>query len=178
MKKKRTYDSHSRKVKGIGQGIITAKAISITPIPTRSKDKTGTPLRKLSPDAIMAMARDKAAGATASSLSDKYGVSTSYINEALKTLFVSNAVGREVLKGVLLDNAIATGMQARAKISELSPMQSVAAAAVFTSKFIDIDKHDKDTPKDIDVSTLAKMSDDVDKLVQGLCIEDKGESVL
>lgn len=160
----------ARRVKGIAGGIITAKAQSfvVERIEERKPDKSGRVLTKISPATVMSMAKDRAGGMTVSEISSKYSVSNTFIDDALKQLFIGNAVGREILKGVILDNAVAANMQAKAKMGELSPMQSVAAASVFTRNFIELDKHEKDTPKEIDVTKLNQMASTVDELMKEL----------
>lgn len=103
------------------------------------------------------MARDKAAGMSTASLSAKYGVSDNYVNQALNKLYVSSKTGREILKGVLLENALATGMVARSKVHELNGMQAIVASGIMTQRFIDLDKHTQNLPNTVDVSEVEKV---------------------
>src|SRR5687768_17404622 len=166
-KPKRTYDKTSRDMKkaGITNGVVVRTAAwqesrrdKTVPGKPKVRPKGEKPLQ-LSTETKLAMARDKAGGMTTAALADKYSVSESYIEHSLRTLFTQNAVGREILKGVLLDNAIASGMHVRANIGELQPMQAVIATGVMTQRFIDLDKHTQKQAPEIDTTTLSQVGE-------------------
>jgi len=111
----------------------------------------------LAPDTQLEMARDKAGGMTNSELAQKYAISEDYVRESLNRLYVNNEQGREILKSVVLENAIASGMHARSKVGELNAMQATVATGIMTSRFVELDKHTRDVPKVVDFSELAKV---------------------
>lgn len=111
----------------------------------------------LDEDSLLEMAREKAGGATNNQLAVRYGVGESYISEALKKLYISNSQGKEILKGIMLENAIGTSMQAGKKMSELTPMQSVMASSILTRTYIDLDKHTMNQPSEVDLTEIDKV---------------------
>lgn len=129
---------------------------------------------------ILEMAQDKAAGKTDKELAAKYAVSVSYVRDALQTLFVSNKQGREILKGVVLENAIASGMASREVIKDLQPMQKVLATGIFTQRFIDLDKHTQSAAPEVDFQALDRIGKTLDKLnrqVQGIDDDDDAQVI-
>lgn len=161
---KKKYNNSARELKAadIHQGIARRKGDWEL---DREKQPAGKPNRKsgkphklaLTEQSKLQMAKDRASGMSEKELANKYSVSVTYVGEALRTLFVKSAIGRDILKGVLLDNAISCGMRVRATVDELSPMQSVIATGVMTQRYIDIDKHTQDIPKEVDFSELLEM---------------------
>lgn len=131
----------------------------------------------MQPVEILAMARDKAAGRTNQELADKYAVSVGYVQDSLRQMFLKSSLGREILKGVILDNAVAAGMQARERMAELSPMQSVLATGIFTQRFIDMDKHDKDIPKEVDLSELMAVGRMLTGLQDSITLPSEGKMI-
>lgn len=130
-------------------------------------------------EVIEAMAHDKETGMTTPALASKYGLAASYIDEALKHHYITSKEGRQTLKGVLLEGAIACGQQAKAKIDELNGMQSVVATGILTQRYIDLDKHMVDTPEEIDMSEIEKagqLISSLDGTMEGHLIEDQKEA--
>lgn len=118
----------------------------------------------LSPPTLIAMAKDRAGGMLRKQLSVKYHVSESYIDNALQHLFINNKIGREILKGVLLENAIACGMHGRAKVEELNGMQALVGAGIMTSRYVELDKHTQSAPDEVDFSDIAKISENLKQI--------------
>lgn len=110
------------------------------------------------------MIRDKAGGASNKNIARKYGLSERYVENAMAKNFVSTAAGASVLKGVLLEGAIATGMRVQEKLHELTGAQSVIATTALTAKFIDLDKHTAAQKKVIDFDELTSIGDDLRSL--------------
>jgi hypothetical protein len=131
------------------------------PKAAHKKPKRGSPTPlALSEKVHIEMARDKAGGMTDKDLAVKYAVSVTYVGDAMRTLFIQSKVGREILKGVLLDNAIAGGMKVRQSIDELTPSQAIVATSVMTQRFIDVDKHNSAMQtSDIDFTELNEIGD-------------------
>lgn len=148
-------------------GIVGGIAIRKNPWESdKPKGITGMPkdkppgerrLNQLPKETLILMAKDKASGLTDLQIADKYSVSNSYIQGAMRTLFMTSKIGREILKGVLLDNAVACGMRVRATVDELSPMQAVIATGVMTQRFVELEKHTQQAPPDVDFSELAQV---------------------
>lgn len=113
----------------------------------------------MSPEEHLSMVHDKAAGMTDKDIAEKYAVTAGFVNAALRKQYVNNTTGREILKGLLLDNAIAVGSKAATQIDELEPMQSMAATKLMTNAFIDLDKHSQSSPAVVDFTELAKMGE-------------------
>lgn len=126
-------------------------------MPTRRTSNKQSKVVALNDDVLFQMAKEKAGGATLASLAAKYQVSETYINEALKKLYLSSAKGKQILRGVLLENAIGTGMHGRAKIGELNGMQAIVASGIMTQRFIDLDKYMQSTPETVDVAEIEKV---------------------
>jgi hypothetical protein len=120
----------------------------------RPKGKAPLTLPK---ETLVMMAKDKSSGMSDKEISKKYAVSTSYIQASLKTLFLTTKVGKEILKGVLLDNAVACGMRVRETVDELQPMQAAIATGIMTQRLIDLDKHTSNQPPDMDLNELAEV---------------------
>lgn len=105
------------------------------------------------------MINDRLAGASQREVAEKYGVTERYIDMAMKKRYVTTADGRKVLEGALLENAIAANMAFRDKVGELSGMQAAVATGIMTGKFIDLQKHNGETPVEVDLSSLSAMGD-------------------
>lgn len=135
-------------------------------IPGAPKDKKKPGLGKFqaSENEMLSMAKEKAQGKTNRQIGDKYGFAATYVEAALRKLYVNNEKGREILKGVLLEGAIATGMRVQEKIRDLTAAQSVIATTALTAKFIDLDKHNSEQRKNIDYDELTGLGDDLRKL--------------
>lgn len=127
------------------------------PVGVGSKGKPSKKALAVTSAELMVMAKDKAGGMTNAELSEKYGVSEGYVGEALRTLFVRSRTGREILKGVLLENAVACGMRVRKTVDELTPMQAVVATGIMAQRFVDLDKHTQNQPPDINFDELNVM---------------------
>lgn len=108
-------------------------------------------------EAKQAMMEDKTSGMTFRDIANKYSVSTEYVKDALKAKYISNQEGKRVLRGVLLEGAIATGTQAKKKIKDLNGMQSVVASGILTQRFIDLDKHMTSQPDNVDLAEIEKV---------------------
>lgn len=111
----------------------------------------------MSDKALLGMAQEKASGKADKQLAAKYGVSVSYVQDALRTLYLNNKTGREILKGVLLENAVACAMGVREEIGDLQPMQKVIATGVMTQRYIDLDKHTASVPAEVDYQALERI---------------------
>lgn len=122
----------------------------------KKRPKGQAPLQ-LPKETMVLMAKDKASGMTNMELSNKYGVSSSYIQHSLKTLFLTTKVGKEILKNVLLDNAVASGMRLRETVGDLQPMQAAIVTGIMTQRFIDLEKHTSATAPDMDLTELGQV---------------------
>ena len=105
------------------------------------------------------MINDRLAGASQREVAEKYGVSERYIDAAMRRSYVNTNDGRKVLESALLENAIASNVQFSRHVEELTPMQAAVATGIMTGKFIDIQKHNGETPVEVDLSTLSAMGD-------------------
>lgn len=127
-----------------------------------AKKKAGNTTGKLTRIHIKQAAMDKIGGATWDELKQKYGVSIRYLRDAIQAQFITTKKGREILKGVLLEGAITSGMHAKSKIGELNGMQAAVATGILTSKFIELDKHTQGLPQDsADLTNLDQIGDDL-----------------
>lgn len=120
----------------------------------KDKRKRGDKKLDLPRTAIIAMAKDKVSGMTSAEIAAKYEVSNDYVEEALHRLYVTTKIGREILKNVLLENAVATGMHARANIKTMNGMQAAVATGIFTDRFVQLDKHIASQPIEVDFIEL------------------------
>ena len=77
----------------------------------------------------------------------------------MRRSYVNTNDGRKVLESALLENAIASNVQFSRHVEELTPMQAAVATGIMTGKFIDIQKHNGETPVEVDLSTLSAMGD-------------------
>ena len=105
------------------------------------------------------MINDRLAGASQKEVAEKYGVSERYIDMAMKKKYITTSDGRKVLEGALLENSIASAMHFRAHVDELSGMQAAVATGIMTGKFIDLQKHNGETPVEVDLTALSAMGD-------------------
>lgn len=189
-KPKRKRDLTDKKFKAAG-----IKPLDVKPMPRKGewqvaregkiagKPKQGKTMRSLtrvSDEEVAEMARLKAGGMSYKEIGDLHGLAGTYVREAVNTRFVNTSKGREILKGVLLENAIATGVNARKKIDDLNGMQSVVAAGIMTQRFIDLDKHIQNTPATVtDFAEIASLSESLDELVKDLGLDGvQGPSIL
>lgn len=152
-----------------------AKQVPGKPKPNKKRTRAAI---ALSPQLMLEAAKDKAAGMTNEMLATKYAVSEAYIGEALQRLYVRSDVGRQILKGVLLENAIATGMHARKNIESLSGMQATVAAGIFTDRFVQLDKHIASVPREVDFAEIAKVGQLLEELDAEVAIDPEERSLL
>lgn len=115
--------------------------------------------KKIPEQLRLEVAKEMAGGASKEVIAAKYGVSNSYVITAMNKVWMTSSVGREILKNVILENGIAMGMQARAKMGELSAMQSVMATGIMASKFVELDKHTSSTPQEVDFNQLQEIGE-------------------
>jgi transposase-like protein len=124
--------------------------------------------------ASMALAREE--GQSVRQVAQEYGVSESLVERAVRRHYVSLKDGKQALRGVLLEGAIACGQQAKNKVEELNGMQSVVAAGIFTQRFIDMDKHIQESPEEVDMSDVEKagaLIASLDTELDGQLLEDR-----
>lgn len=133
-----------------------AKGVGLRGGADQTKSERKYPLA-LSNAVHLDMARDKASGETLEAIAQKYGTAVTYVSEALRKLYTSNAHGREILKGILLENGIAFGMRAAEKIKELNGMQSVVASGIMVQRFIDLDKHNAASGAEADLAEVQRV---------------------
>lgn len=153
-------------------------------LPERSVDgektrRVGRP--KVYPKEVqMEIAKDRAKGSTIASLATKYGASITYVEDALRTIFRTSKEGREILKGVILENGIAAGMHARRTIGELTPMQAVVATGIMSSKFVELEKHAATLPSEVDFGELQSIGDNLRQITEqlGEMPDDEGGEVI
>lgn len=138
--------------------------------------KAGVGKHKLSADTKLAIAKDKMAGATSKELAIKYDCSVKLIELALKHAFIATEKGKHVLKGILLENAVATGMKVKEGVEDLTTMQAAVVTGVMTQRFIELDKHMQGSNgADVDFNGLievGKILSGLDGIIEG----EEGES--
>lgn len=163
--KKINQDSTSSKLRaaGLAGGVERRKGEWELARDQRSgRDKTGKRESghgklDLPHNAIVAMAYDKASGMGNDMIAKKYHVSDGYVADALKRLFIDHKIGRVILKGVLLENAVASGMHARKQLSSMNGMQAAVATGIFTDRFVQLDKHMASQPVEVDFNELQQV---------------------
>lgn len=180
-------DQTARKLKREGIGAITVKPRKGEWELMKEKGVSGKPkngkMKKalaISQSTTIQMAHDRAGGMLIKDIAMKYAVSDGLVSNSLQKLFISTKIGREILKGVLLENAIATGMHARSKVDQLNPMQATVAAGIFTDRFIALDKHTASQPMDVDFAELAEAGNaikELKELVGGIKDSERGVDV-
>lgn len=171
MKKK----THMRKVLGHGQGVTSMVrkgdwqlAKENPNMTAKTGKKSDTFGHKIPEEMRLEVAKEMAGGASKAIIADKYGVSNAYVVNAMKKVWMTSSVGREILKNVILENGIAMGMQARAQMKDLTPMQSVMAAGIMTSKFVELDKHTASTPQEVDFNQLQEIGEHMKQVAEAL----------
>ncbi len=189
-KKKKAYDSTARKLHAAGiQGGMPRRQgdwekdreqrVPGQPVARKNKG-TSSLVVPVSRKTMMEMAHDKASGMMDKQIASKYAVTLSYVQDALRTLYVSNKQGREILKGVILENAISCGMASRECVGKLQPMQKVIATGIFTQRFIDLDKHTQSAAPEVDFQALDRIGKVLDKMnrqVAGMDDDDETEII-
>lgn len=156
MNNKRHYDASARNIKtatdskGLESVVRPQQFLRATPGKAQKIEKKLVVIQphassKVSEDTVLSMAKDRAAGQTYRELAEKYALSENYIKDALEIVFVGGKRGSEVLKGLLLENAIGAGMHVKKKMDELTPMQAGVVVGIMTKNFIDLDKHMNNT---------------------------------
>lgn len=170
--------SHAQfKKAGIPSGVVLrkgawqkAKESNPAGSPKAHRDHSKRQIVPLSPSVFEQAAHDKAGGKSWSQTAEATGLAQAYVEKAVKTKFINNQQGREILKASLLTNGIAFSEQATAKIEELNGMQSVVAAGIMTQRFIDLDKHSQNVPNSVDLEELAKVGRTIEEIESGITI--------
>lgn len=153
-------------------------------LPERSVDGEKTKRvhgkRMIPKEVQLEIAKEVADGATVPTIANKYGVSAGYVEDALRTVFRTSKEGREILKGVILENGIASGMHARRHIGELTPMQAVVATGIMSSKFVELEKHAATLPSEVDFGELQSIGDNLRQITEqlGEMPDDEGGEVI
>ncbi len=138
------------------------------------KGKTFRVATDISDETALLAATQIASGKTVAAVADEMACSENKLREAIGRKYIHNSKGKEILKGLLLEGAIATGQQAREKMPELSAMNSVVATGILTSKFIELDKHLTGTPQEIDFAELAGLGEELRELRKTINVVDTG----
>lgn len=167
-----TKDWTSRKLKKVGiKGGVKAtpkiQKLEKLPIPGKPKGTNISKALTVQP-MLKSIVEDRIGGMTISEIAKKYSVSVGYLEHALGKAYISNQIGKEVLKSNLLENSIACAVHTRTKIEELTPMQAAVATGIFASRFVELDKHTQATGTEIDFSQIADIGEslkDLRKLV-------------
>lgn len=103
-------------------------------------------------------------GIPAFEIEKKFDLAKGYVRYALVRRFGSVEAYKTALKKLLLENAVATSQHTLANIEALHPSQSGMLAATMTNAFIALDKHDKDTPRQIDFGALASFGETLERI--------------
>lgn len=177
-KRKKARMNEMPKVLGHGQGLtsmvrkgewqLAKETHKVLPVVKKHKRSDNWKKNTIPEDMRLEIAKEMAGGATKEFVANKYGVSNSLVVRAMNQVWIGSAVGREILKNVILENGIAMGMQARDKMSELSPMQSVMATGIMSSKFVELDKHTSSTPQEVDFNQLQEIGEHLKQVADSL----------
>lgn len=180
-KKKPTDTSHAQfKKVGVMNGVQLKKGKwqvekeAKKKIPGDPKRKQGDQKPPIPPNAANQIILAKAGGQSWEQVAQEFGVTKDLVARKAREHFINNQEGKQILKSVLLENAIAFGGQAGEKIEELNGMQSVVAAGIMTQRFVDLDKHDQNTNQTIDLEEVAKAGRIIEQLEQQLPTESLG----
>lgn len=125
----------------------------------------------VSDEELKRMVKERFSGATTDEIARKYAVSINYIDTAIQRKFMSSTRGRTMLRDILLENALASGMHFQTKIPELTGMQAAVSTGIMTGRLIDLEKAGRElsAEDEIDFSQLDKLSetmDDIAKMVE------------
>lgn len=145
---------------------------------TRGMSKEGRGNKKMSEELKLEMAKDKAAGMTNKELSEKYCVAENLVASALNQIYLNNKVARELLKKVMLKTAVAAAANTMSRVDELDPARSAVVAGIMTSKVIDLERHEANQPREIDVDRLGEVADILSGLDQIAAGAPDGASIL
>lgn len=165
IRKKAFAISRDMKKAGMGSGVVIKKGEWQKAQELRlqkekeeaSKKKVKGHQLRLTEKAHEKIMLDKSTGRSSREIASELGVSDGLVSSSLRKRYVDSRQGREILKSVLLENAIAFGTQASEKIEDLNGMQSVVATGIMTQRFIDLDKHAANMPETVDLESINKV---------------------
>lgn len=160
--------------KGKWQVEKEAKKKARVPGEPKKKQQGGEPYVQTPENIGNAIVLSKASGKSWDQVAEEMGQSKVHVAKKAREHFINNQEGKQILKSVLLENAIAFGSQAGEKIEELNGMQSVVAAGIMTQRFVDLDKHDQNSNQTIDLEEVAKAGRLIEQLEQQIPIEATG----
>ena len=105
------------------------------------------------------MLREAAATGSVTSVELKYGVARGYLRAAMTRRFGSLEAMKQVLLGLVTENAIAVQMVAQEKIGELSAPQAVFAGKMLVDTMEKVEKSIQNTPKTVNFAQLNQVGE-------------------
>lgn len=165
-------DTTTRKLKqaGIKDGIRVQLVKDIPErIPGQPSTRTGKEILRLrsgeADEAVLdELMKDKMGGMSTKELAEKYAISEGYVKQAFAKKFMNRSEGREILKGVLMQNAVACGMHLTANIDKLQPMQAAIATGIMTSRLIELEEHSATHKDPIDFAEIANIGKELKEI--------------
>jgi hypothetical protein len=110
------------------------------------------------------MLREAAATGSISAVENKYGVARGYLRSALSRRFGSLEKMKEVLLGLVAENAIAVQMVAQEKVGELTGAQAVFAGKLLVDTMEKVEKSIQSTPKTVNFRQLNQVGETLKQL--------------
>lgn len=103
-------------------------------------------------------------GVTEGSLESKYSLSHGYVQHALKRRYGSLEAAKAAIKGLVSEIAIACGEHTLANVEKLHPSQSGMLTSVMVNSMIALEKHERETPRQLDFGSLARVAESLERM--------------
>lgn len=148
---------------GIPAALLEGVLVQDNPSATLQKEVSNPPKpgQKISVEEQDSMLREAAAHGSISTVEDKYGVARGYLRSAMKRRFGSLEAMKQVLLGLVTENAITVQMIAAEKAGELTAGQAVFAGKLLVDTMEKIENSIKNTPKTVNFGQLEKVGETI-----------------
>lgn len=157
----------SAKSAGINPELLEGALVQDIPSATlQTSDKVYHPNRRISDEEQNQMLREAAATGSISAVESKYGVAQGYLHTSMKRRFGSLEAMKQVLLGLVTENAIVVQAIAQEKAGELTAPQAIFAGKLLVDTMEKIEKSIQNTPKTVNFGQLNKVSETLRELRQ------------
>lgn len=148
----------SAKAGGLDPDILEGVLVPDCPSATLQKSANEYhPNRRISDEEQDQMLREAAATGSISAAEDKFGVSRGYLRSAMKRRFGSLEAMKQVLLGLVTENAIVVQSIAQERAHELTAPQAIFAGKLLVDTMEKVEKSIQNTPKTVNFAQLEKV---------------------
>lgn len=145
----------SAKAAGLDPEVLEAALLQDCPSATlQTPAKQHHPNRRISDEEQDRMLQEVAASGSVSAVEARYGVSRGYLQQAMKRRFGSLEGMKQVLLGLVTENAIIVQSIAQERAAELTAPQAVFAGKLLVDTMEKVEKSIQNTPKTVNFAQL------------------------